>query len=460
MLTVNLSKVHYLTALVAFVLSIVYSLVLHVDVAQGHNLESLGLRVIAQYTIASALMLVIWQGLPQASSGFSPTFYLLLTGVFVRLILTFVDPYTSNDVTRYLFDGRIALEGFDPYQVPHNANELASLREQWNPPAEHAKYATLYPPLALSFFSFAASFGPIAATWVWQALTALASVAVLLLGYKVLQRQDKLQHLPLLALSPLLILEAGEGLHLDIITALAVLAAVYFWQSKQLLLVGLCIAVGGLLKILPMVLLLPLFIMLTRWQDRFILVVTAVGVWLGGYVLGFYLGFRPIGSLAIFFEKWRSGSALFLWVEPHVSSITMLVIALLLMLLGFLSIAAYLWRSKLTCSNHEHLNLDDKLFLSMQLMMAFPLMISPVIFPWYLLPLMALLALRPNLLVIAWSLSIPLLYEVLGQFACCDNWAPADWPIHIIGLSLIVAAITPFIATRLTQRIASADIAG
>ena len=69
-------------------------------------------------------------------------------------------------------------------------------------------------------------------------MTTAASIATLLLGTSVLKRADRLQHLPLLALSPLLILESGEGVHLDIFTALAILAAIYFWQSKKLLLVG------------------------------------------------------------------------------------------------------------------------------------------------------------------------------------------------------------------------------
>jgi len=438
---VNLSKIQYFLALSAFFTSIAYSLVLHGNVEAGYNLESLGWRVIAQYTIASTLMLIIWKGLPPASAKFSPTFYLLLAGISARLILIFVDPYTSNDVTRYLFDGRLALEGFDPYRVPHDAPELISLRDQWAPPEEHAKYVTLYPPLALGLFSFAASAGSTAAIFIWKALIASASIGVLMLGFKILQRQDKLRHLPLLALSPLLILEAGEGLHLDIITALSVLAAVYFWQSRKLVLVGIFIAVGGLLKILPMVLLLPFFIVLNHWRDRFTLVFTALGIWSSVYLLSFYLGFRPIGSLTIFFEKWRSGSALFLWVEPHVSSISMLVLALSLMILGFTSIAWYLGRSSLNHSNKIDVGLDSKLFLSLQLMMAFPLIISPVIFPWYLLPLMALLALRPNVFMIVWSLSIPLLYEAIGQFTCCNNWAPADWPIHIIGLSLIASIV-------------------
>jgi len=441
----TLSKAGYAAALAAFTLCIAYSIILSNDVANGTGLETLGLKVIAQYTIASLLMLLIWKGLPQTDSFSSSTLWLLLIGVTTRLLLILVDPYTSNDVARYLFDGRIALAGFDPYQVAHEAPELVALRQQWMPPSEHAKYVTLYPPLALSLFSFAASFGPTAATLVWKALTTATSIAVLLLGYKVLQRQHKLQHLPLLALSPLLIFEAGEGLHLDIVTALVVLAGVYSWQSKRVVLLGIFIAIGGLLKMLPMVLLLPLFIVLKRWRDRAILVTVAVGVWLGGYAASFYFGFKPIGSVAIFFEKWRSGSAFFLWLEPHVSAFTMLVIAMTLMCLGFLLIAIALYYST---QNSKGSSLDSKLFLSMQLVMALPLIVSPVIFPWYLLPLMVLLALRPNSLLIVWSLSIPLLYEVLGQFACCANWSPSEWPIHIIGISLLVSAAMSILATK------------
>lgn len=391
--------------------------------------------------------------MPPANTSLSPTFYLLLVGALARLVLIFIEPYTSNDVARYLFDGRIALEGYDPYQMPHNAHELDSLRQQWMPPAEHVQYATLYPPLALSLFSFASSFGPQTALWVWKALTLSASLTVLLLAYKVLQRAGRLQHLPLVALSPLLILEAGEGLHLDIITALAVLSAIYFWQAKRLSLVGSCIAIGGLLKILPMVLLLPLFIVLNRWQDRVSLVATAFIVWALGYSVGFFLGFRPIGSIAVFFEKWRSGSAFFLWLEPHFSAANMLLIALSVLLIGFACLASYLWKDKFRSVKNNLETLDSKLFLSMQLAMALPLMVSPVVFPWYLLPLVALNALRPNLLVISWTLTIPLLYEVLNQFVCCGDWKPAVWPIHMIGITLIVSVAISLRLMRIQNRV-------
>jgi len=438
---VNRSNAAYITSLACFLLCIAYSLVLSNEVATGTNLKNIGSRVIAQYTLASALMLFIWQSsAAKVNEGVSISTSLLLVGVLARFILFFAEPYTSNDVTRYLFDGRLVVEGYDPYRTPHNAPELAALRHQWAPPSEHLQYVTLYPPLALGLFSAAASFGVEAALWAWKTFIMLTSLGVLLLGYRVLQHAGKLQHFPLIALSPLLILEAGEGLHLDIVTALTILMAVYFWQSKRLVLVGGCIALGGLLKILPMVLLLPLFIVLTRWQERLVLVLSAVCIWVSGYLISFASGLRPIGSIAVFFEKWRSGSALFLWVEPYVPAMGMLVIVMSIALLGFAMIALYLWVEKREQAISQTGRLDSSLFFGMQLAMALPLMVTPVIFPWYLLPIMVLLALRPNLLVILWSLTIPLLYQVLNQFLCCGDWAPAEWPTHLIGICLIASA--------------------
>ncbi len=426
----------------AFLLCICYSLVLSNYVQQGQELQSLGARVIAQYSVASLLMLLLWRvsivrHVEARTSTHSEMVWLITLGLGARLVLLLVDSYTSNDASRYLFDGRIAIEGLDPYRVAHDSPALVELKAQWAPPEEHAKYVTLYPPLALALFSFAASFGISGATLTWKLMATVASIATLLLGTSILKRADRLQHLPLLALSPLMILEAGEGLHLDIFTALAILAAIYFWQSKKLVLVGVFIAVGGLIKILPMAMLLPFFIALRTWRQRLVLVVSALGVWLAAYFVSFMVGFRPVGSLAIFFEKWRSGSAVFLWLEPHLEIRELVLLLAITASVAYFAIAFKLWqRLKRRRSNKQ-----DLLIGSLQAAMAVPLIISPVIFPWYLLPLMAIVALRPNLPLIVWSLAIPTLYEVLSQFTCCQNWQPENWPIHLIGISLILAML-------------------
>ena len=95
--------------------------------------------------------------------------------------------------------------------------------------------------------------------------------------------------------------------------------------------VGACLAVGGLIKILPMLLLWPLLFFLPNWHARLRLFLSALSIWGSGYLLAIALGFRPVGSLAVFFEKWRSGSPVFLWLENHFQGIDLLYVVLALM---------------------------------------------------------------------------------------------------------------------------------
>ena len=90
--------------------------------------------------------------------------------IALRLLLLPVDPYTSSDTKRYLFDGKLALESFDPYTIPHDHEDIEDLRSQWAPPDEHAKYGTLYPPLALGVFVWSAYFGIDNALLAWKTL--------------------------------------------------------------------------------------------------------------------------------------------------------------------------------------------------------------------------------------------------------------------------------------------------
>ena len=53
------------------------------------------------------------------------------------------------------------------------------------------------------------------------------------------------------------------------------------------------------------------------------------------------------------------------------------------------------------------------------------------------MPLVPVLALQPNIYLLAWVILMPLTYEVIGQFLCCQIWAPAQWPITLLALLLI-----------------------
>ncbi len=399
------------------------------------DISYIGYYTMTQYSVMGLLMLLVWKTSPQ-SVLIKDYKLLLIVAVLARIVLLGVDSYTSNDVDRYLFDGRIAVEGIDPYRVSHDAPILKDLREQWKPPQEHAKYVTLYPPVALAFFSFVASTGIDNAEIIWKLILLIAGLTTLGLMVKVLQHAKKLEHLALIALSPLLILETGVGLHLDTLSTLAIVGAIYAWQRHKIVITGIVIAVGMLIKALPLMLLLPLVFTFSRFKNAVILVLSAIVTVITIYGLTINLGFLPVGSIGVFFEKWRFAAPLFTSLD-NVLSPKAIVGFMLVFAIIMSSVMAFLcWKT------HEFKSKTSILFGVMQLAVALPLLISPVIFPWYLMPLIPLIALFPNRFIIGWTLLMPLTYEVLGPFLSNQIWQPEQWPIWLIGFLQLTALFT------------------
>lgn len=408
------------------------------DIASGLsvvNSAKISDLTLFQYSAMGFFMLIAWKTSPKVTQVFDYK-VLVYVAIVARVLLFDVQPYASNDVDRYLFDGRIVVEGLDPYRVSHDLPALKALRELWQPPQEHAKYVTIYPPLALAFFSLAASAGIDGALIVWKLILLSASLLTLWLTVKVLKKANKLQHIALVALSPLLILETGVGLHLDTLSTLAIIATIYFWQKHQIIITGVVIGLGMLTKILPIMLLLPLVFTQTRFLNAIKLTLATILTVISIYGLALYLGFHPVGSIGIFFEKWRFGSPLFVIFDHFLSGkqilITFCVIAVIVC-----SLVSYIcWRNRVTLSKNTVL-----LIAIMQLLLTLPLVLSPVVFPWYLMPLVPLLALYPNKYLITWTLLMPLTYEVIGQFICCQIWQPAQWPIWLLGILQLTTLI-------------------
>jgi len=391
-----------------------------------------GSLVIAQYTLLSVCMLLAWIYSPTNLS--KKALYIFLgIAITARILLVFIEPYTSNDIDRYLFDGKIALEGLDPYQIPHNHPTLEALKVQWQPPQEHEKYTTLYPPGALTLFSLAASAGLDYAHTAWKIITTSASIGLLLLGTKLLIKIKQIRALPFLALSPILLIEPSEAAHIDIFTALSLCAGCYFWQQKKWAFTGIVLGLGVLVKLLPIFALVPLWFFAKGIRHKTVLFISSVGIILTGYAIAFLLGLVPFGSTQTFFIKWRSGSPIFnayaYFFEGH---------ALLIALFST-------WFSLLMAIMYFTYTLKDKhityrTVALIQVIIVLPLLLTPVIFPWYLAPISFLIALRPSVFLIAWTITLPLIYEVLNQFICCGIWKNATWPLVVLSSVFIMVS--------------------
>lgn len=176
----------------------------------------------------------------------------MLVAVLLRLPLLTLPPALSDDALRYLWDGRVAAAGENPYRLAPEAEELAGLREELWRRLPHREVPTVYPPLALGLFSIAArSPAPLAVLKLALTAADLAACA-LLLG---LARRHGVPEARAAwyAWSPLVALETAGMAHVDVLGVAAAVAAVaLIVRGRSAGGAALAAAAGVLAKLAPL----------------------------------------------------------------------------------------------------------------------------------------------------------------------------------------------------------------
>jgi alpha-1,6-mannosyltransferase len=184
----------------------------------------------------------------------------------MRIVVALAPPYLSADIYRYIWDGRVAAAGFNPYRYEPVDPQLASLRDEDIYPQIASKHApTLYPPLAQAVF-----FG---VTRISQSVTAmqLAMVIFDMITIALLVRQLALERLPtarvlVYAWHPLPVWEfAGSG-HIDAVLIACSVAALWAFHQRRSGFVGFFLAGATLTKFYPTILAPALY---RRWDWKF-----------------------------------------------------------------------------------------------------------------------------------------------------------------------------------------------
>jgi hypothetical protein len=186
---------------------------------------------------------------------------ILLGGIAVQLVAVSAPPQNSNDLYRYIWDGRVQAAGVDPYAYVPTARQLTGLRETFlfHPGAEYcvsqsyvvshpaAQLAagctainrptvpTIYPPVAEAYFLGVHYLpGGSDSTKPIQAATALVAVLVtvlLLFGLRRLGRDVRTAGL--WSWCPLVALEAGNSAHVDVVAAGLAAAAILILATAR-----------------------------------------------------------------------------------------------------------------------------------------------------------------------------------------------------------------------------------
>ena len=156
-----------------------------------------------------------------------PTLALLWTvAAGTRLILLFQHP--GNDIWRYIWEGRITLAGFNPYQLAPNAHVLETLRDSlvW-PQVVQPTLTTIYPPLAQLCFTLITSL--CSGVLAFKLIFVLADLAVAALLLKRFGRLAALAY----AWNPLVIYSFAGGGHYDSLFILPLVGALFLASSAS-----------------------------------------------------------------------------------------------------------------------------------------------------------------------------------------------------------------------------------
>ena len=199
-----------------------------------------------------AAYLVLRRGAPPERS------HLILGAALVfRLTLWWSPATLSDDIFRYVWDGRVQLAGINPYLYAPSAPEVAHLRDALYQSVNHATIPTIYPPLAQLFFRAICALSATPAAFKLALLLCDWGLC-LLLAHSLVRRGQDPRRVVLYAWNPLPLIEVAGSGHIDALGILLLFAALYALHSQRWGAAVCALAGAFLVKLVPLVL-LPTF---------------------------------------------------------------------------------------------------------------------------------------------------------------------------------------------------------
>ena len=105
--------------------------------------------LLAAEAVLFGAMLAAWRLAATRRTRMAP---LLVAALAFRVIAACAPPSLSDDVYRYVWDGRVQLHGFHPYRHAPEDPALDALRDADWTRINHPELRTIYPPLAQGLF--------------------------------------------------------------------------------------------------------------------------------------------------------------------------------------------------------------------------------------------------------------------------------------------------------------------
>lgn len=258
-----------------------------------------------------------------------------------QMILTLTRPTLSDDMFRYVWDGRVQAHGISPYRYPPSAPELAALRDKDIYPHINRKPAvTVYPPAAEAAYALLWRIVPDNVRW-FQIAMSLGGISAGLLLAGLLRDLGRPASRALIYLwSPLLAFETAHAAHVDGLVLPFLVGAWWARVREHAGLVGILLGVATAMKFYP-ALLLPFLWQpghpRARWQMPLAFLATMAAFYLpytiasGSAVLGFLPNyFQESFNVSPLVSSLKTLTFTYGWNSPNRMSLIALGVVILL----------------------------------------------------------------------------------------------------------------------------------
>lgn len=140
--------------------------------------------------------------------------WIVAVALVIRVFGLLAPVSLSDDIYRYLWEGRVVSEGHNPFALAPDAPELAYLRDDNVSGINHSDLPTIYPPAAQAVFALGAIIKPNIATQ--KLVLTFFDLGTILIVFLLLRfRRMNLHLLAVYAWSPLVVIEFAFSGHID-----------------------------------------------------------------------------------------------------------------------------------------------------------------------------------------------------------------------------------------------------
>ena len=155
---------------------------------------------------------------------------ILVFSLIFRLSLLSLTP--SNDMFRYVWEGKLQVNGLNPYSYPPESSTLEHLRDKFYSGIGHKQMTTIYPPLALMIFAIAELFSHSFLSMKAAFLTFDVLSIFLLVKFLRMMGKEPV-HVLIYAWSPLVLISFAARGHCDSLQIFFVILALYLYSMKK-----------------------------------------------------------------------------------------------------------------------------------------------------------------------------------------------------------------------------------